>query len=63
MPEMGVSYAGQKDRHAVTTQRFSVHLPKRVAPDLALLESDEFSYAKSEAVSDEAGDGFAEFTI
>ena len=39
--EMGVSYAGQKDRHAVTTQRFSVHLPKRVAPDLALLETDE----------------------
>lgn len=39
--EMGVSYAGQKDRHAVTTQRFSVHLPKRVAPDLAQLESDE----------------------
>ena len=29
----------------------------------ALLESDEFSYAKSDAVSDEAGDGFAEFTI
>ena len=41
VPEMGVSYAGQKDRHAVTTQRFSVHLPKRIAPDLALLESDE----------------------
>lgn len=41
VPEMGVSYAGQKDRHAVTTQRFSVHLPKRVAPDLSLLESDE----------------------
>ena len=39
--EMGVSYAGQKDRHAVTTQRFSVHLPKRVAPDLAALESEE----------------------
>lgn len=39
--EMAVSYAGQKDRHAVTTQRFSVHLPKRVAPDLAALESDE----------------------
>jgi hypothetical protein len=30
-------------------------------PDL--LESDEFSYAKSEAVSDEAADGFVEFTI
>ena len=41
VPEMGVSYAGQKDRHAVTTQRFSVHLPKRVAPDLAALESEE----------------------
>lgn len=39
--EMGVSYAGQKDRHAVTTQRFSVHLPKRVSPDIATLESDE----------------------
>lgn len=37
LPEMGVSYAGMKDRHAVTTQRFSVHLPKRVAPDPALL--------------------------
>ncbi|KRG38701.1 pseudouridine synthase [Stenotrophomonas pictorum JCM 9942] len=41
VPEMGVSYAGQKDRHAVTTQRFSVHLPKRVSPDVAMLESDE----------------------
>ncbi|MCL7714156.1 tRNA pseudouridine(13) synthase TruD [Stenotrophomonas mori] len=38
--EMGVSYAGQKDRHAVTTQRYSVHLPKRVAPEPALLASD-----------------------
>ena len=35
-------------------------------PDMsvgALLNSDEFSYAKSEAVSDEADEGFAEFTI
>jgi tRNA pseudouridine13 synthase len=47
VPEMGVSYAGQKDRHAVTTQRFSVHLPKRVAPDLALLESDEMQVLAS----------------
>ncbi len=45
--EMGVSYAGQKDRHAVTTQRFSVHLPKRVAPDLAALESDEMQVLAS----------------
>ena len=35
VPEMGVSYAGQKDRHAVTVQRFSVHLPKRQSPDPA----------------------------
>ena len=41
IPELGVSYAGLKDRHAVTTQRFSVHLPKKIAPDLAALESDE----------------------
>lgn len=41
VPEMSVSYAGLKDRHAVTRQRFSVHLPKKMAPDIALLESDE----------------------
>lgn len=39
--EMGVGYAGLKDRHAVTRQRFSVHLPKRIAPDLAALASDD----------------------
>jgi tRNA pseudouridine13 synthase len=37
--EMAIGYAGLKDRHAVTSQRFSVHLPKRVSPDTALLES------------------------
>ena len=41
IPEMGVGYAGMKDRHAVTRQRFSVHFPKRVAPDLAGLVSDD----------------------
>jgi len=41
VPEMSVSYAGLKDRHAVTRQRFSVHLPKKKAPDIAALESDE----------------------
>jgi len=35
--EVGIGYAGLKDRHAVTTQRFSVHLPKRVSPDLDAL--------------------------
>jgi len=31
--EMGIGYAGLKDRHAVTRQRFTVHLPKKIAPD------------------------------
>jgi len=47
LPEMAVSFAGMKDRHAVTTQRFSVHLPKRVAPDLSLLASDEVHVVSS----------------
>ena len=47
IPEMGVSHAGLKDRHAVTTQRFSVHLPKKVAPDLAALQSDDLRVLSS----------------
>jgi tRNA pseudouridine13 synthase len=39
--EVGIGYAGMKDRHAVTVQRFSVHLPKRIAPDLDGLESPD----------------------
>lgn len=39
--EMAVGYAGLKDRHAVTRQRFSVHLPRRTAPDVDALQSDE----------------------
>lgn len=39
--EAGIGYAGLKDRHAVTRQRFSVHLPKKIAPDIAALESDD----------------------
>lgn len=35
--EHGVSYAGLKDRHAVTTQAFTVHVPKRIAPDFGAL--------------------------
>lgn len=45
--EMGVSYAGLKDRHAVTTQRFSVHLPKRSAPDLATLDDAQMQVVES----------------
>lgn len=35
--EVAIGYAGMKDRNAVTRQRFTVHLPKRIAPDLATL--------------------------
>jgi len=33
VPRRDVSYAGMKDRHAVTTQWFSVQMPGREAPD------------------------------
>jgi tRNA pseudouridine13 synthase len=39
--EVAIGYAGLKDRHAVTRQRFSVHLPRRVAPDIAALRIDD----------------------
>lgn len=39
--EVAIGYAGLKDRHAVTRQRFSVHLPRRVAPDPAALQLDD----------------------
>ncbi|MDQ3205810.1 MAG: tRNA pseudouridine(13) synthase TruD [Pseudomonadota bacterium] len=45
--EVGIGYAGMKDRHAVTRQRFSVHLPKRVAPDLEALQSDDLRVVES----------------
>jgi tRNA pseudouridine13 synthase len=47
IPEMGIGYAGMKDRHAVTRQRISVHLPKRVSPDLATLQSDDLRILES----------------
>ena len=39
--ERHVAYAGLKDRHAVTEQWFSVHLPGKQEPDLGLLADDE----------------------
>ncbi len=39
--ELGIGHAGLKDRHAVTRQRISVHLPGKIAPDLAALQSDD----------------------
>ncbi|TWI01064.1 tRNA pseudouridine13 synthase [Luteimonas cucumeris] len=48
VPELAIGYAGLKDRHAVTRQRFSVHLPKRVAPDLAALQSEDLHVLESQ---------------
>ncbi|WP_230939986.1 tRNA pseudouridine(13) synthase TruD, partial [Xanthomonas translucens] len=45
--EMAIGYAGMKDRHALTTQRFSVHLPKRVAPPLEALHSEDLQVVQS----------------
>ena len=39
-----VSYSGQKDRAAVTTQWFSVHLPGRPDPDWSALASDDVEF-------------------
>ena len=40
VPESAVGYAGLKDRHALTRQRFSVWLPGRETPDVSTLEAD-----------------------
>ncbi len=39
---MAVSYAGMKDRHAITTQWFSIHLPGIDDPDFSMLDQHEF---------------------
>lgn len=40
--EMDVGYAGLKDRRAVTTQWFSLYLPKGETPDFRQLDNEEF---------------------
>lgn len=52
--ERAVSYAGLKDRHALTRQRFSVHLPGRATPDVAALERDDPVTGQSLHVLDHA---------
>lgn len=52
LKSVAVSYAGMKDRHAVTTQWFSLHLPGMPDPDLSTLErqnqdSSEFRVLES----------------
>ena len=52
--ERAVGYAGLKDRHAVTRQRFSVQLPGREAPDTAALERDDPATGQRLRVLDQA---------
>ena len=42
-----VSYAGLKDKHAITHQWFSVHLPAKQAPDWRLLENSHIQVLRS----------------
>ncbi|NOT86755.1 MAG: tRNA pseudouridine(13) synthase TruD [Lysobacter sp.] len=39
--ESAIGYAGLKDRHALTRQRFSVWIPKKIAPDIDALQSED----------------------
>ncbi|TDK25143.1 tRNA pseudouridine(13) synthase TruD [Luteimonas aestuarii] len=50
--EVAVGYAGLKDRHAVTTQRFSVHLPGKPTPPLEALAFDDAASGESLVVMD-----------
>ena len=45
---MAVSYAGLKDRHAVTRQTFTVHLPKRQSPPIDTLSHPDIRVLASD---------------
>jgi len=47
VPAGAVGYAGLKDRHAVTEQWFSVHLPGRPEPDWAGITDPDFTVLKA----------------
>lgn len=47
IPLRQVSYAGLKDKLALTRQWFSIHLPGKADPDLSSLESDELHIIKT----------------
>jgi len=49
VPHKAVGYAGLKDRFAVTTQWFSVHLGKRPEPDWTLLAGDGIEVLEAHA--------------
>lgn len=47
VPPLDVSYAGLKDRHAVTTQWFSVRLANKPEPDWSAFNNDEYTVLQS----------------
>ena len=47
LPVRQVSYAGLKDKLALTRQWFSIHLPGKVDPDLSPLESEQLHIIKA----------------
>lgn len=47
LPFKAVSYAGLKDKYAITTQWFSVHLPGLSDPELAWLNTDNYRLLKA----------------
>lgn len=47
LPIRQVSYAGLKDKLALTRQWFSIHLPGKIDPDLSSLESDQLHVIKA----------------
>ena len=44
-----VTWAGLKDRHAVTEQWFGIHLPGKAEPDLSVIEGDSKRYSQNES--------------
>jgi tRNA pseudouridine13 synthase len=47
LPLKAVSYAGLKDRQALTRQWFSLHLPGKADPDLATAQGDDLAVLRS----------------
>lgn len=48
LDDRAIGFAGMKDRHAVTTQRFSVHLPRRIAPSINALHASDLQVLADE---------------
>lgn len=46
--ESAIGYAGLKDRHAVTRQRFTVWIPKKISPDVAALQAGDLKVLSSD---------------